>query len=99
MLSCAVVACTDVTVEEVTAVTVFTIPCPVSYKNKHYKKEKKKAPCHPTMRKGSSLQMHSAILSIGNKAFLTLTPGLIFVHRNIPATATISENALIISKI
>lgn len=28
LLSCAVVACTDVTVEEVTAVTVFTVPCP-----------------------------------------------------------------------
>lgn len=28
LLSCAVVACTDVTVEEATAVTVFTVPCP-----------------------------------------------------------------------
>lgn len=31
LLSCEVVACTDVTVEEA-AVTVFTVPCPVSYK-------------------------------------------------------------------
>lgn len=32
LLSCEVVVCTDVTVEE-TAVTVFTVPCPVNYKN------------------------------------------------------------------
>lgn len=37
MLGCADVAGTDATVE-VTAVTVFAVPCPVSYTKKHYKK-------------------------------------------------------------
>lgn len=65
MLGCADVAGTDATVE-VTAVTVFAVPCPVSYTKKHYKKEDSSH--HPTTKKQQkSLGSELTVFSIGNK--------------------------------
>lgn len=63
LLSCAVVAGTDVTVE-VTAVTVFTVPCPVTRGNIT---KKMTAAYHPTIIQEGIVSIQSAILSVWNK--------------------------------